>query len=875
MNRHYHSLMQALAVAMQHCWVWRHKSSQQPFTVKDLYETALLFDEERPLQRNQFFLVTREGAIGFSEGYECLTHWWYVPMEAGPERDRLIEDMRWELKAEFAAEEAIEKAVQERIAADKAQAAQETLTPPPPPITPHPLLTTVLVLLFMLLPTMLFAQQREGEWVDPVEYYHLNEQGGSLDLAALSEIISKADKQIVGMKLVPYLLQNRTKGETAPPNGKGQTSHDCYLYVNEPTKWTAYIAEGEYIYLKIYSEISADQLTLSYNSSTHQYGLSYQPSGIDRATPTEKGKKYPDKYPNAEVRAGASYNEITLRYDSENGLHGHFENYFAYKQKNVDILLCFRVEEVMVGEAAPPLTEEQRLELIEKMDNLIETLKEYVAETGDHAGPIPTTIINIVSIIGSVLIGNGVASVTGTSAGIFGGGGGAPTGGGGQPSPDMPSNALKKKEEEETPEPPNEPTPSEDPLGENRKYWDRYMKENADGTLTMRDPITGKPLTYYPTEDGGYESEMGTHYTQESLAENVRYRAENSDYFKDIGDKAAKDVAEQRAQNAKLNAEQDAKAQAYREQKAAEEAAAKQAAEQKQAQLDKLAKQFGLEGEDAKNEYLIHGLLEKEQASAELEHERQMKEAAYYDAAYKTAKVIDDAATTTINVMGELVPGGRTWKNIYTVAHSVVASGSEAHAKGEDMGKAILNGAIDGGLGVLQNQAGNIASNVWTEGIIVVGVEGVKEGMKSISNGDNPSEVLDKMKKAITHKTNYFLIGKQAEKVVGWVNKSAGQSLSPKGVNFKNDTGLRFGENTAKSIQKALSKTDKIDLTKGIPSAVQEVGATYTGNWGRDSKADFVTDEAIPGIVHDVEYYTNLVKDFSNAASKARNMNRT
>ena len=168
--------------------------------------------------------------------------------------------------------------------------------------------------------------------------------------------------------------------------------------------------------------------------------------------------------------------------------------------------------------------------------------------------------------------------------------------------PDTPSDGLppepKKKEEEEPSTPPDEPKP-EDPLGENRAYWNEYMKENQDGTLTMKDPITGKPLTYYPTPDGGYESEMGTHYTPESLAENVRYRAENSGYFKEVGDKAAKDVAEQRAQNERLNAERDAQGQAYRAQKAAEEAAEKEAAAREKAQLERVAKHFGLEGEDA------------------------------------------------------------------------------------------------------------------------------------------------------------------------------------------------------------------------------------------------------------------------------------
>lgn len=896
---HYHSLLQALTVAMQYCWVWRRSDTQQPVTVKDLYETALRYDEENPIQSPQFFMVTREGAIGFSKGYEFLTKWWYIPMEAGPERDRLIEDMRWELKAEFAVEEAIEKAVQERIARDKANTPPppplQTTPPPPPPLPvqpnpshqPNPLMTTMMVLLFMLLPTAIFAQKKEGQWVEPVQFFHLDKKG-NLDLNGIADAMWEAkERYIMGFKAT---VCNITPIGDDPEDARVPFNPlTFYIYLNEPTTVTVISdwgkeGQGLYSHLGVYT-LTASKILFTYDKNSNHYSFDYYPEGsYDDDHPVTIGKQTFDLSEHRKVIPSKA--DMSLFYTQRGGLRGYYEvtllqvdddEELGHSETEDTHYVQFKIDEVLLDGDVKELSEEDRLKLIDQMDDLTKVLKEYMEETGDHAGPIPTTIINIISTIGSVLIGGGIASATGSSVGsVLGvgpsGGGG---GGGGAPTPDTPSDGLppepEKKEEEEPATPPDEPKEPEDPLGENRAYWNEYMRENPDGTLTMRDPITGKPLNYYPTPDGGYESEMGTHYTPESLAENVRYRAENSGYFKEVGDKAAKDVAEQRAQNERLNAERDAQGQAYREQKAAEEAAAKKEAELKQAQLDKLAKKFGLEGEDAKNEHLIHGLLEKEQASAELEHEWQMKKAAAWDTAYNAAKTIDDAATTTINVMGELIPGeGRVIKNVYTMAHSVVSSTSEAYAKGESIGKAVVNGAIDGGLGVLQNQAGDIASNVWTEGAMVVGAEGIKEGLKAISSGKNPDEVLDTMKKAITHKTNYFIVGKQAEKAVGWVNKSAGQSLSSKDVNFKTDTGLRFGENTAKNIQKALTKTETQDLAKAIPSAVQEVGTTYTGNWGRDSKADFVTDEAIPGIIHDVKYYSSLVKDFSNAAAKIK-----
>lgn len=882
---HYHSLRQALAIAMQYCWVWRRSDTQQPVTVKDLYETALRFDEETPLQGNQFFMVTREGAIGFSEGYEFLTKWWYIPMEQGPERKQLIEDMRWELKAEFAAEEAIEKAVQARIDEDKANTPPP---PPPPPPSPNKMGGMLMTLLFLLLmPLQLLAQKKEGTWVEPVQFFHLDRKG-DLDLNGIADAMWEAkERYIMGFKAT---VCNITPIGDEPEDAQiPYNPLTFYVYLNSPTSVTVTsdwrgLPNGKY--LGVYT-LTASHILFTYDKNSHRYSFDYDPEGSYdydgenskvNILSNRKGKNYAQHAYTIDLsehrKVIPSKADMSLFYTKRGGLRGYYEVTLLQVDDDEDLghsetedthYVQFKIDEVLLDGDVKELSEEDRLKLIEQMDNLTRTLKEYMEETGDHAGPIPTTIINIIGTIGGVLVGGGIASATGSSVGSVLGGG--PSGGGGAPTPDTPSDGLppepeKKKEEETEPKEP-EPKEPEDPLGENRAYWNEYMRENPDGTLTMRDPITGKPLNYYPTPDGGYESEMGTHYTPESLAENVRYRAENSGYFKEVGDKAAKDVAEQRAQNERLNAERDAQGQAYREQKAAEEAAEKEAAAREKAQLERLAKHFGLEGEDAQNKYKIYNLLEKEQASAEQEYERQMKEAAYNDRLYKAASVIDTAATTTINIMGELVPGGgRAIKNVYTMAHSVVSAASEAHYTGGDMGKAILNGTIDGGLGILQNQAGDITKNVWAEGVMVVGSEGIKEGLKAISSGKSPDEVLDTMKTAMAHKTNYFLAGKQAEKFVGWVNKSAGQSLSKQGVPLAQDTGLRFSEGTAKTIQKVLTKTDKLDVAKGIPSAYQEIGASYTGNWGRDSKVD--------GVMHDVEYYTNLVKDFSNAASKAK-----
>lgn len=112
---HFPYLMQALAMAMQHTYVWRLADTKEPFTAKDIYEYALKQDEEHPLLPPQFYMVTREGAIGISPGLEYLTRWLFIPMEPCEERERLTLQFQRELQEQRDAEEAINRAVDAHI----------------------------------------------------------------------------------------------------------------------------------------------------------------------------------------------------------------------------------------------------------------------------------------------------------------------------------------------------------------------------------------------------------------------------------------------------------------------------------------------------------------------------------------------------------------------------------------------------------------------------------------------------------------------------------------------------------------------------------------------------------------------------------------
>lgn len=118
---HYHYMMQALAVAMSHTMVWRLVGNGTAFTLKELFEFAKSEDVKHELTGTQFYMVSREGAIGLSPGLEYLTQWIFVPMEPCEQRDALEKQMREYIEEEEAIEKAIEQAVTEGLAREEAE----------------------------------------------------------------------------------------------------------------------------------------------------------------------------------------------------------------------------------------------------------------------------------------------------------------------------------------------------------------------------------------------------------------------------------------------------------------------------------------------------------------------------------------------------------------------------------------------------------------------------------------------------------------------------------------------------------------------------------------------------------------------------------
>lgn len=96
----YRYMTQAVLVAATLCKAWRtDDETGEPYSVMELAEYARECDSEEPLPEGQYYMVTREGAIGLCPGQEWLTVWLFVPMEDGPVRDEIMRQLDQQVEA--------------------------------------------------------------------------------------------------------------------------------------------------------------------------------------------------------------------------------------------------------------------------------------------------------------------------------------------------------------------------------------------------------------------------------------------------------------------------------------------------------------------------------------------------------------------------------------------------------------------------------------------------------------------------------------------------------------------------------------------------------------------------------------------------------
>lgn len=372
----------------------------------------------------------------------------------------------------------------------------------------------------------------------------------------------------------------------------------------------------------------------------------------------------------------------------------------------------FEVTEMLVSETKG-LSEEERKALIKQGDDLMAWLNGEgdPLGLGEHTGPMTSAVINMLSTIASILIGNSIVTLAG------GGAGGSlasmlQTAGGQQPptppdAPRMDAPDPKKKDDDDeegnggTPPDPNKFTPTNYP-----DLCNQYLTQQPDGDIVVKSPVTGKDQHYYNQGDGTWISDSGIAYDKEDIENRLRYEAENAGTLKQDYDQADRNLAEQHAQWEKESKQLSKDGENYLKWKHAQEEA-----ERKQAILNELGLKYHVA--DPTEENITKAIEEEKQRAKD-----QLLWALRRDVKLSTVitglEVVDKTAETAVYAAGNaLGPGmGANIRDLYTMGKAVGVAGMEAVIDKDKGFDHVFRGAVKGGVGILQHHAGDIAKGL-------------------------------------------------------------------------------------------------------------------------------------------------------------------
>ena len=677
------------------------------------------------------------------------------------------------------------------------------------------------------------GEQRNHEagtkWVDPVEFFELQDIGrtdfqrdydqGDIDF---NKVLKEKGVKVYGLRLKPIAgaVWVEKYAEHTWLCDKGYSSNIEYqnLYgirgvpLNEAS-FCVYTDESvsrtyTFDYGMTGTTHYADQTFATSNTATisnlrlvpsgESVGFAYSFTG--KATLQRHYKEHEDVYLHSEYDRT---DHLDVSYTSNaNNSYGHFI-YFNGARDLLAIIsapdsqdhgfkdyanhpwarIYFIVEEILVADdGGPILSEEDRKELVEYLEGLTAWLSGEgdPLGLGEHTDATTSAVIGAIGTVASILLGNGLA-------GIVGGGAGslvdtlinsATSGANPLPGSDAPDLAKmeglkgRKPEEEEQEDTP--PPPPEEKLD----FFDKYTRTDADGDIYVRDPVTGKETLYTNNGDGTYRNfNTEQDWRPDEINEHLRYRDENSNPLKQDADTAARNAAEQHAQWEKESQELSKDGQEYLKWKHEQEAA-----EKKQAEIERLAEKYHV----APTEKAVKNAIKYEQAINQIDSETYRDLANQYDEGINRLEIVDKTCEIGVNVMATCVPGGEAVKDAYTFAKATLVAASEAVAEGKSASEGVahvLVGMGNGALGVIQNQAGNLAGEGkygWVKELgINVATEDLKEGMNAYyQSGGDLTKTRDAMLNATGKKAAEFGVGKLLSYGTGKLKESATNALS-------------------------------------------------------------------------------------------------
>ena len=418
---------------------------------------------------------------------------------------------------------------------------------------------------------------------------------------------------------------------------------------------------------------------------------------------------------------------IMVEYYVRNGVEVEFECFGGYDLKQ----RCSEDIGVDFVDDLPAATEFLDVELID-------ILLQYL-ELNEPATPEQAVVIAIISALLSLLLG-GAGAVGGGAGGI------------------MP--------------PPIDDVPASPPTGQNpyQGIEDKYVTRHPDGSITVRDPVTGEQRLYLPDGKGGYDNPLGGGYRSEAdMLEHLAMLDRNSETLSQDAATAARNQAEQHAQWEAQNARDlergysDEMAE-YRKWKADQERELK-----KEERISKLAGQYGVEA----TEEAVKRAIKEEQIKASIESAKQMAESAKNDLIIVGLESTKNVAATSLVLIPMALSGVgavsvttmakvKIVQSCYTMASSVIDKVGDAYVNGENMGMAAVHGAVIGTVSVAQNYAGNMGG-LGKEAAVVIGGEGFKAGYEEYTSSGDLKKTLDATVKGLKDGAKTHAINKTIE----------------------------------------------------------------------------------------------------------------
>ena len=361
-------------------------------------------------------------------------------------------------------------------------------------------------------------------------------------------------------------------------------------------------------------------------------------------------------------------------------------------------------------------------------------------------------------------VGGGLGGGLGGLGGGLGGAGGAA--GGGMPSP-----------VEGSPGGPSSPYQS---------IEDKYVTRDSDGSVTVRDPITGEEKLYLPDGHGGYDNPLGGGFqSEQDMLEHLAYLDRNRDPLSQDAATAARNQAEQHAQweeQSRRDAERGYSDESADYKKWREEE------ERKTEQIIKLADKYFT----AADEESVRRAIKEEQIKAGIESAKQESIAADNNVVVVGLESTKNVASTSLvlipmalsgvgTVSAATMANAKLVQSGFSFADSVITKVGDAYVEGKSIGKATAHGVTEGLVKVAQNYAGEIGGaaagklagasselvkkgvELGTEATVVIGGRGVTDGLDEYAKSGDLSKALDKAKAGMAEEAQKHLVNKTME----------------------------------------------------------------------------------------------------------------